>query len=236
MCDLEMSLIVLRGDLAICPRKHWNWLLRVVGYLGRLVEVRFSKISRRVYFILHNLYSFKQFLSVELKSTLFKQIILPHFLYASAVFSGTLSSANTKALSRALRTSVRFVFDRGKRDSISDFVVKLLGAVHKRRHGFRGGQRFVTWGFKRGVQKVDFCRHIIYGWPLISSIWQTTCRASSINVVQSVEVPPLPHLSQVTTQSWYIATFLLTQDSRALELLESQVGAAMGRGVHLWVE
>jgi hypothetical protein len=57
----------------------------------------------------------------------------------------------------------------------------------------------------------------------ISSVRQTTCRASTINVVQYVEIPPLPHLPQVTTQSWYITTFLLTQDSRALELLESQV-------------
>ncbi len=48
------------------------------------------------------------------------------FLYASTVFSGTLSSSDTKALSRALRTAVRFVYDRGKRDSISSFVVKLL--------------------------------------------------------------------------------------------------------------
>jgi hypothetical protein len=37
-----------------------------------------------------------------------------------------LPANTTKTLTRALRTAVRFVYDRGKRDSISAFVVKLL--------------------------------------------------------------------------------------------------------------
>jgi hypothetical protein len=74
----------------------------------------------------HNLFRFKQYLTVDLKTRLFKQLILPHFLYASTVYSGTLLAANLKTLSRALRTAVRFVYDRGRRDSISSFVVKLL--------------------------------------------------------------------------------------------------------------
>jgi hypothetical protein len=84
------------------------------------------KISKRTHFLLHNLYRFKQYLSVDLRSRLFKQLILPHLLYASTVYSSSLSGLNQRALSRALRSAVRFVFDRGRRDSISPFVVKLL--------------------------------------------------------------------------------------------------------------
>ncbi len=114
-----------------CPWKHRNRPLRITRYPGSLKfdlswDLQVTKISKRVYFTLHNLYHFKQYLSVDLKTRLFKQIILPHFMYASAVFSGTLSSSNMKTLSRALRTAVRFVYDRGRRDSISSFVLKLL--------------------------------------------------------------------------------------------------------------
>jgi hypothetical protein len=47
-------------------------------------------------------------------------------IYVSTVFSGTLSNCNMKTLSRALRTAVRFMYDRGKENSISSFVKKLL--------------------------------------------------------------------------------------------------------------
>jgi hypothetical protein len=89
-------------------------------------DLQVAKVSRRVYSILHNLYRFKQYLSIELKTTLFKQLILPNFLYVSSVFTSSLSSVNLKCLSRALRTAVRFVYDRGRRDSISSYVTKLL--------------------------------------------------------------------------------------------------------------
>ncbi len=85
-----------------------------------------AKISKRIFFLLHNLYRFKHYLSVDLKTRLFKQLILPHLLYASTVYSASLSGLNQRTLSRALRSAVRFVFDRGKRDSISPFVIKLL--------------------------------------------------------------------------------------------------------------
>jgi hypothetical protein len=89
-------------------------------------DLQVAKICKRIYFILHNLYRFKQYLPMSLKIKLFKQLILPHFLYASSVYSANLSGLNFRTLSRALRSAVRFVYDRGKRDRISSFVVELL--------------------------------------------------------------------------------------------------------------
>jgi hypothetical protein len=95
-------------------------------------DLQAAKICKRTQFILHNLYRFKQYLSLELKTRLFKQLILPHFLYASTVFSGSLSGSNVKTLNRALRCGVRFVFDRGRRDSISPLILELLSLPFER--------------------------------------------------------------------------------------------------------
>jgi hypothetical protein len=40
-------------------------------------DLQVAKICKRSQFILHNLYRFKQYLSLELKTRLFKQLILP---------------------------------------------------------------------------------------------------------------------------------------------------------------
>jgi hypothetical protein len=56
----------------------------------------------------------------------FHTFILPSFLYCSTVFSGNLSSENISLLNKFVNACTRFVFDRGRRDHVSDLIARLL--------------------------------------------------------------------------------------------------------------
>lgn len=85
------------------------------------------EISSSVFARLRSLWPNYNILSWQTRLMLVKSLILPLFTYCDAVYSTNLNAVTVRVLERAFSACVRFVFALSRRDSVNEYVNRIVG-------------------------------------------------------------------------------------------------------------
>lgn len=114
VCDVSTQYSTSVKNLGVLLSQDLKW------------DVHINSICKKVFYMLRTLWRVTQFAEAGLRRRLFLAYILPHFLYADAVFFGMSGRCRDK-LRRCFRAGVRYVFRLRKFDHISEFEKRLVG-------------------------------------------------------------------------------------------------------------
>lgn len=105
----------------------------VVKNLGLMMNYRLSwnnhvdSVYQKIFAGLRSLWPFARSTPIRTRSMLAKALLMPHFDYCCEIYAYGLDASSAGLLDKAFRSVVRYVYGKGKYDSISSEIDRFLG-------------------------------------------------------------------------------------------------------------
>lgn len=90
-------------------------------------DAHVKEVSSKVFSRLRSLWPSYNTMSWKTRLMLLKSLILPVFTYCDSVYSTNLTAKSVRVLERAFSACIRYVFGIGRRDSINDYINRVVG-------------------------------------------------------------------------------------------------------------
>ncbi len=172
-------------------------------------------MTRKIFYKLHMMRQFRDSLSQSLNQRLFQSLIFPHFIYCSPVFSGSLFSANSKAIDRSLRVCVRFLFDKKRRDNVTSLVPELIALPLQEL--FKGRRLLSFFKILRSPNTPVYMKKLVthgtsirtsqINIPRVSSSWCHNCPLRVASSDWNSLTPQAKRFASITQFSKFIRTY-----------------------------